>query len=107
MATLLPNGKQQFLDSNGEPLASGLVYFYVPGTTTPKNTWQNASQSILNTNPVVLDGSGQAVIYGVGSYRQIVRDVDGNLIWDQTVEAPAQSGGTITDSVVAANYSGP
>jgi hypothetical protein len=107
MATLLPNGKQQFVDDNGDPLAGGFVYFYIPGTTTPKNTYQNSAQSILNTNPVVLDAAGQAVIYGSGTYRQIVRDADGNLIWDQPVEAPAQSGGTITDSVVAANYSGP
>lgn len=83
MATLLPTGKQQFLDANGNPLAGGSVYFYVPGTTTPKDTWQDSAQTILNTNPVILDARGQAVIYGTGSYRQIVKDSTGNLIWDQ------------------------
>jgi hypothetical protein len=39
-ATLLPNGKQQFLSSNGAPLAGGTIQFYIPGTTTPKDTWQ-------------------------------------------------------------------
>lgn len=84
MATLLPNGKQTFTDANGNPLASGFVYFYVPGTTTAKNTWQDAGQTILNTNPVELDNAGRAIIYGSGAYRQVVKDVDGNTVWDQT-----------------------
>lgn len=83
MASLLPNGKQQFLDASGAPLTSGTVTFYVPGTTTFKDTWQDAEGTILNTNPVVLDAAGEAVIYGDGEYRQIVQDSDGNTIWDQ------------------------
>jgi hypothetical protein len=31
--TLLPNGSQVFLDSNGQPLSAGKVFFYIPGTT--------------------------------------------------------------------------
>lgn len=81
--TLLPNGEQQFIDNNGAPLASGTVTFYVPGTTTLKNTWSNSSQTILNTNPIVLDSGGRAVIYGSGAYRQVVKDQNGNVIWDQ------------------------
>lgn len=82
-ATLLPNGEQQFIDGNGAPYAGGKVYFYVPTTLTPKNTWQNPTESILNTNPVTLDASGRAIIYGGGSYRQILKDSLGNTIWDQ------------------------
>ena len=81
--TLLPNGEQQFIDNNGAPLASGTVTFYVPGTTTLKNTWSNSAQTTLNTNPVVLDSGGRAVIYGSGAYRQVVKDQNGNVIWDQ------------------------
>lgn len=81
-AILLPNGKQQFIDGNGKPYVSGTATFYVVGTTVPKDTWQDAAQTILNTNPVVLDSFGSAIIYGVGDYRQILRDVDGNTIWD-------------------------
>lgn len=81
-ATLLPNAKQQFLDDEGNPLVDGLVYFYVPSSSTPKNTWQDAAQSTLNTNPVQLDSAGEALIYGVGAYRQVVYDSLGNLIWD-------------------------
>jgi hypothetical protein len=88
MVALLPNGKQQFIDINGAPLIGGLVYHYIPGTTSPKNTWQDEAQTILNTNPVVLDARGQAVIFGDGQYRQVLKDSDENLIWDQLTTAP-------------------
>ena len=85
MSSLLPNGKQHFDDNNGRPLVGGRVYFYVPNTSTPKNTWQDRALTILNTNPVVLDARGEATIWGSGVYRQVVRDQFGNLIWDQVV----------------------
>jgi hypothetical protein len=88
-ATLLPNAKQQFLDSNGRPLAGGEVYFYIPNTSTLKSTWQDAGKTVLNTNPVDLDANGQAIIYGEGQYRQVVYDVHGNLIWDRLTDSYA------------------
>lgn len=99
-ATLLPNAKAQFIDSNGKPLAGGSVYFYIPNTSTLKNTYQDAAQTILNTNPIVLDASGQAIIWGTGTYRQVVYDQLGNLIWDQITE-DSNSGltGNLTDDV--------
>jgi hypothetical protein len=81
-ATLLPPGEQQFLGVDGTPLAGGYVYFYVPGTTTPKTTWQNSTQTIQNANPVPLNQGGFATIYGSGSYREIVQDSAGNTIYD-------------------------
>ena len=81
-AILLQNGKQAFTDLNGHPLVGGKVYFYAPATSTPKDTWQDAPQTVLNTNPVVLDARGEAAIYGSGAYRQVLRDADSNLIWD-------------------------
>lgn len=93
-ATLLPNGMQQFFDNNGNPLSSGMVDFYVPNTLTRKNTWTDSGETITNTNPVVLDGAGRAIIYGDGSYRQILKDSSLNLIWDKVVSSFA-SGSTI------------
>jgi hypothetical protein len=92
-ASLLPNGKQQFLDANGKPLTSGTVDFYVPSTTTRKTTWQNSGETISNTNPVVLDAGGRAIIYGDGIYRQVVKDRNGNLIWDQLTSSSGSSSG--------------
>jgi len=88
MSGILPNGKQQFIDSNGNPLASGKVYYYIPSTTTFKNTWQDPALTILNTNPIQLDANGQCIAYGSGSYRQQVYDANNNLIWDQESDAP-------------------
>jgi len=83
MATLLPNAKQQFIDASGAPLAGGEVYMYVPNTTVFKDTWQDSGGTTLNTNPIVLDASGEAIIYGSGAYRQVVYDANGDLVWDQ------------------------
>lgn len=80
---LVQNGKQAFSDANGRPLIGGKVYFFAPGTSTPKDTWQDFNQTVLNTNPVILDARGEASIYGDSAYRQVLRDSAGNLIWDQ------------------------
>lgn len=89
MTALLPNGKQQFLDSQGTPLVGGSVGFYTPGTLNPKTTWQDAGQTTANANPLTLDGAGEAIIYGYGQYRQIVQDSLGNTIWDQLTQDPS------------------
>jgi hypothetical protein len=64
-------------------LAGGSVGMYIPGTLTTSPTWQNAAETILNTNPIALDSNGCAIIYGVGTYRQILYDNLGNEVWDQ------------------------
>jgi hypothetical protein len=64
-------------------LAGGTVGFFIPGTNTFKQTWQNATQTILNANPVQLNANGCAIIYGTGSYRQVLQDSLGNTVWDQ------------------------
>lgn len=92
MATLLPPGKAQFLSTGGVPLAGGTVTFYIPGTTSPKDTWQDAAGTVLNTNPIRLDAAGEAIIYGSGIYRQVVRDSGGNTIWDQITADTAVGG---------------
>ena len=97
-ASILPPAKSIFIDKNGKPLTSGTVDFYIPGTTTRNTTWQDAAETTPNTNPVVLDGSGGALILGSGNYRQVVKDRFGNLIWDQ-VTSSAGSGGTTPTSV--------
>ena len=81
--SLLPNGQQQFTDANGQPLAGGSVYFYVPATTTPQATYQNSAGTVLNSNPVILNSAGRAIIWGSGLYREVVYDQFGNLVWDQ------------------------
>lgn len=81
----MQNGKSAFTDANGRPLIAGNVAFYSVGTNTPKDTWRDPAQTVLNTNPVMLDARGEASIYGSGPYRQVLRDFAGNLIWDQII----------------------
>lgn len=96
-AALLPNGKQQFIDANGVPYAGGFVYTYVPNTTTPKTTWVDPAKGSLNTNPIVLDSAGEALIYGNGAYRQILKDSLSNTVWDQPTQAPLQPLNNLSD----------
>lgn len=93
-ASILPPAETTFLDQNGHPLSGGQVFFYIPSTTTPKTTWQDAAETIPNTNPVVLNSSGRGIILGSGSYRQIVKDQYGNLIWDQVTSSTGSGGGS-------------
>lgn len=87
IASILPPAKTTFVDQNGKPLTSGTVDFYIPSTTTRKTTWQDAAEAIPNTNPVVLDAAGRALILGSGSYRQVVKDRLGNIVWDQVTSS--------------------
>ncbi|HCF2194992.1 TPA: right-handed parallel beta-helix repeat-containing protein [Pseudomonas aeruginosa] len=90
MTQLLPNGKQHFVDNNGHPLVGGRVYHYYVGTNNPKDTYQDSGQTIPNTNPVVLDGRGEAAIYGTGPYRQVLQTATGVLVWDQVIPDGSQ-----------------
>lgn len=94
-ATLLPNAKQQFFTPQGIPAAAGTVDMYIPSTTTRKTTWKSSSETTgnQNTNPVLLDAGGFAVIYGDGQYRQVVKDADGNTIWDAITASTGSGGG--------------
>lgn len=103
-ATLVPNAIQQFFDSNGNPISSGTVGFYQPGTTNPKTTWQDSGQSIPYGNPIVLNQAGEpnnaAGIWGTGSYRQIVQDANGSIIWDALTSTSASTApGTAGDGL--------
>lgn len=103
--TLLPNARVQFLDPDGEPYVGGTVGYYVPGTLTAKDTWQDAFQTTANANPLTLDDLGSAAVWGTGFYRQIVKDSSGNTVWDGNTVAPqlgAGSGELFLDSIVVA-----
>lgn len=100
-ASLVPNAKQQFFNANGQPLAGGFVYSYVPNTLVAKTTWVDPYENVANAQPVVLDSGGYAFIFGQGNYRQQVYDANMNLIWDGFTQAYASSqpsGATGTDT---------
>jgi hypothetical protein len=64
MAGLLaPQIKFRYTDDNGNPLNAGKVYTYVSGTSTLLVTYSDAALTVPNTNPVVLNARGEAMIY--------------------------------------------
>lgn len=67
----------------GEPLIGGLLYFYVTGSSTPLNTYQENTLATPNTNPVVLDSSGFAgnIFLQNAAYKVVLTDADGTQIW--------------------------
>ncbi len=91
-ASILPPAKTTFFDSNGNPLTSGTVESFIPSTTTHKTTWQDAAETIPNLNPLTLDAAGRTLLLGSGSYRQVVKDRLGNLIWDQVTSSTGSGG---------------
>lgn len=84
-------------------LAGGSVGFFIPNTSTVKQTWQNSGETVLNQNPVPLDANGCAIIYGAGTYKMVVQDSLGNTVYTAITAATngsngifwaAQAGGT-------------
>ena len=60
--TLTPCPWQTFMYANGTPVANGQVFTYAAGTTTPAPTFLDVIGT-PNTNPILLDAAGRAVIY--------------------------------------------
>lgn len=91
MASLLPTGKQAYLDNGGIPLVGGKLYTFQAGTSTPKLTYSDQAGTVPNTNPVILNARGEAQIFWSGSYKVELRDALDNLIWsvDNIVESNA------------------
>lgn len=85
--TLLPIPKWQIFDQDGNPLAGGSVQFWQVDTTVPKDTWQDPLGQTFNTNPLILDSAGRAIVFGHGRYRCVIKDALGNLIYDQITGA--------------------
>lgn len=83
-AGLLPVPKMQFLDGNGYPLAGGLVYTCVAGSScpgTPLASYTDSTGSVQNTNPVQLDAGGFASIWiGSGLYKIVVETSAGVVV---------------------------
>jgi hypothetical protein len=67
-------------DNSGEALASGKVYSYASGTTTPKDLYTDSAATTAAANPVILDGYGRTKVYGDGRYKLIIKDSDDTTI---------------------------
>ena len=80
----------QFFSNNGVPLAGGLLYTYLAGTTTPATTYTSISGVTAHANPIVLDSAGRVATGEIWlpdaiSYKFVLKDATNALIatWDQ------------------------
>jgi hypothetical protein len=85
--SLLAGAGWQFFDNNGVPLAGGLLYTYEAGTTTPRQTYTDASGTTTNSNPIVLDSAGrvpeQVWLTSGSSYKFILQTSTNVTVWTE------------------------
>lgn len=84
MGTLWPHSNSVVWDTNGRRAPGAKAYFYQPGTTTPRTTYQDAALTTPHTHPVLADGYGRlaAVFLDFGDYRERVRTAQNTTLWD-------------------------
>lgn len=102
---LAPVLRQMFGYTNVN-LVGGSLLSYVAGTTTPQATYTDETGATPNTNPVVLDSNGSAAVWidPSLSYKFVLNDVNGNLIFTAD-QVSASGGGGVTLWNEATNYS--
>ena len=97
-----------FTTQTGQPLSGGCIYTYQGGTTTPQATYTDYTGGTANTNPVILDTTGSAVMWlGTNSYKFVAYSAggyhcsSGSLQWtvDQ-IPGDAFLNGTISGATI-------
>ena len=82
--TLSPTPKFTGFDDFGIILPGGKLWTYDAGTTDLADTFTDVDLLVPNTNPIILDSAGRAVIYlSPKSYKFILRDANDALVWSQ------------------------
>jgi hypothetical protein len=86
MPALLPWVKPQFSDAEGVPVASGKLYSFIAGTTTPQATYSDVDLAAehANANPIVLNAAGESgtSIYLLATgYKFRLDDADDVPLW--------------------------
>jgi len=99
MASFLGIPKVQYFKSGtSEPLVGGKLYSYISNTTTLSPTYPTLSDANAltnpNSNPVVLDSRGEALVVINRVMRLVLTDANDALLWTQEgVADKTQAGG--------------
>jgi len=82
-AVIATSPKFQFSAPGVGPLINGTLTTYVAGTTTPTTTWQDRAQATANTNPIVLDGNGECLLWldPLVTYKFVLANAEGTQQW--------------------------
>ncbi|MCP5013645.1 MAG: hypothetical protein GY942_27060, partial [Aestuariibacter sp.] len=92
MSNFLSSPQFQVLNTNGDPVVGAKAYFYLTGTTTATDTYQEESLTTAHVNPVIADSTGTfAAIYTNPdiAYKIVLKDADDVTI--RTID-PVNSG---------------
>lgn len=102
---LTPYPKFRALDSNGDPLASGKLYSYAAGTSTPLDTYDDQTGGNANANPVILDSNGEADVWLTESsgYKFILKDSSDVQQWEVDNIYVDPTGPNLNDFVIVDN----
>lgn len=98
----------QFFTNDGIPLAGGLLYTYVAGTTTPQVTYTTSAGIVAHPNPIVLDSAGKVPtgeIWTVNgsNYKFVLKDASNVTI---ATYDNIQSGVYASDVIYTSSYTG-
>jgi hypothetical protein len=99
---LPPVLRQRYLDTNGNPLAGGLLYTYQSGTTTPQATYTDSAGGTPSANPIVLDANGEAAMWldPALSYKFVLKNSAGSTQWTvDSVVGLLTAGAVVTASI--------
>jgi hypothetical protein len=81
-----------FDPDTGALLVGGKLQSYVCGTTTPTSTYADSTGVVANSNPVILDGSGEASVWLDPSVclKLVLKDSSDSVIWTlDNINTPA------------------
>ena len=102
---------QQFFTANGDVAVGGWVNTFSAGSLTPCNTWTDVTGTVLNSNPLGINGDGfldTEIWQAPGTNTRIqVYDSTGNLLQDvdNIPTVPYIPGSTGTNYVIDSIYS--
>ena len=67
--------------ADGTINSAGVVTFFASGTSSPQDAYDGPDTVLDNAiTSVTLDSTGKAVVFGNGTYRNVIKDSDGNTI---------------------------
>lgn len=91
------NLRPQYVDGSGNPLSGGRLFFYQAGSSTKQNTYTDSTGVTANSNPVVLNASGEpsteiwltvGQTYKVGLAVAGVDDPPASFLWTEDNISP-------------------
>ena len=82
---------REFYPGTNTPLAGGYLYTVLPGTNAPfgsvpafpQTTYTDSTGTASNTNPIILDASGECDLWLATFTKLVLYDLNGNLIWSR------------------------